>query len=150
LILRSGTGLWSWLFRKNSPKIKEFSHIGIVKIAGAQAFVIHSEANDLTGRGFVRADPFDEFVAESTSWAIYRLHGTKEENAAFLETAESLLGTPFDWKFDTTDPSALYCTELVVRANILCGRKIPFKAQNNIYPLDSFQDTEVSTLIMRR
>jgi len=149
LLLRLGQGLWSELFRKKSPEVQEFSHAGIIKWEGGKVFVIHAEANSLTGHGFVRKDSLESYLNEAVSWAVYRLKGSAQENEALAKNAESLLGTPFNWRFDMADTTTLYCTQLVYVADLISGRKLPFRKHNNILPIDSFQSPAVADLVVR-
>lgn len=112
IILRSGIGMWSNLFRNKNAVDKRFSHVGIVWInSGGKFQVIHSEGNDISGNGEVQIISLEDFVRESDSIGISRWrHG----DAAFIaENARAFLSKPFDWKFDSTDHSAIYCTELI-------------------------------------
>ena len=112
VILRSGVGLWSELFRSRNTRDKRFSHVGIVCI-GSDGIcrVIHSEADDLTGSGEVFLDTLEHFVGASSDIGIGRLHISDPDMLA--EAARSFLGRPFDWNFNGNDDSAVYCTELV-------------------------------------
>ena len=112
IILRSGVGVWSDLFRARNTRDKRFSHVGIVSIgADGVCRVLHSEADDLTGSGTVAWDTLEHFVGSSSGIGISRLHAG--DPAALVSAAASFLGHPFDWKFDRRDDSAVYCTELI-------------------------------------
>lgn len=112
VILRSGVGIWSELFRTHNSRDKRFSHVGIVSIEPDGTYqVIHAEADDLTGSGEVFRDTLEHFVGESSGIGIARPRGIDPD--ALAEAAKTFLGRPFDWKFDSRDDSAIYCTELV-------------------------------------
>ena len=112
VILRSGIGFWSELFRSRNKADKRFSHVGIVrKGSDGKFYVIHSEGDDTTGQGKVFEDTLEHFVGESDAIGIARLK-TGDPNR-FAEHALSFLDRPFDWKFDKTEDSAIYCTELI-------------------------------------
>ena len=112
VILRSGVGLWSELFRSRNVADHRFSHVGIVSIGGdGLCRVIHAEADDLTGDGRVGIDTLEHFVGESSSVGISRLHAGDPNLLA--EYAASFVGRPFDWKFNRNEDAAVYCTELI-------------------------------------
>lgn len=112
VILRSGIGIWSDAFRARNTHDKRFSHVGIVLIGPDGACrVIQAEGDDITGRGKVFPDTLEHFVGQSTDIGISRLHASDPD--ALAEAAATFAGRPFDWKFDTDDDSAIYCTELV-------------------------------------
>lgn len=112
VILRSGIGLWSEQIRAGNTHDKRFSHVGVVCIEPDGSYrVIHAEANDLTGSGEVFFDTLEHFVGESTEIGIARLHVSDPD--ALAEAAKTFIGRPFDWKFNSADDSAIYCTELV-------------------------------------
>ena len=94
IILRSGIGLWSDFFRSRNLRDKRFSH-----------------GDDFTGHGTVFADTLANFVGQSTAVGIGRLRVADPES--FVRNARKCLGRPFDWKFDTEESTAIYCTELV-------------------------------------
>lgn len=115
IILRSGIGFWSNLFRSGNTVDKRFSHVGIVRITPDGGYrVIHAEGDDATGSGFVFEDSLEHFVGESDGIGVSRLRTGDPDR--FAEAAITFLGRPFDWKFDKDDDSAIYCTELIDRA----------------------------------
>lgn len=112
VILRSGVGLWSDMIRSRNTFDKRFSHVGIVAIGpGGSCHVIHAEADDLTGSGKVFLDSLEHYVNVSSEIGIGRLHCSDPD--ALVEAAKTFLGRPFDWEFNSTDNSAVYCTELI-------------------------------------
>ena len=112
VILRSGIGIWSEAFRSRNTHDKRFSHVGIVCIDPDGACrVIHAEGDDITGQGKVFSDTLEHFVGQSSSIGIGRLHASDPD--AMVKAAATFADCPFDWKFDTDDDSAIYCTELV-------------------------------------
>ena len=112
VILRSGIGFWSELFRSSNTKDKRFSHVGIVRLGSDKKFyVIHAEGDDMTGQGKVFEDTLEHFVGASDDIGIARLKTGDPDR--FVEHARSFLNRPFDWKFNRNDDSAIYCTELI-------------------------------------
>jgi len=115
VILRSGIGLWSNLFRFSNTFDKRFSHVGIVRIRHDDVIhVIHAEGDDTSGKGKVFEDTLEHFVGESVKIGLSRLRTGNPDR--FVECAMTFLGRPFDWKFDKNDDSAIYCTELIDRS----------------------------------
>lgn len=112
IILRSGIGFWSGLFRSSNTTDKRFSHVGIVRIRQDGSIrVIHAEGDDISGKGKVFEDTLEHFVGESDKIGLGRLRLGEPDR--FVEYAMTFLGRPFDWKFDKSDDSSIYCTELV-------------------------------------
>ncbi len=146
LIFRWGQGLWSDIMRKYTTSDDRFSHIGVIVKNSDGVFVIHAEGDDLTGKGSVVKEPFEDFVKKSNRTGIYRLKNVSAEK--FAKIAFSKLGVPFDWKFDAENADALYCTELIyvslketdpnidLQKSILYGHKI--------IPLDIFLSPKIS------
>ncbi len=112
IILRRGVGFWSELFRKHNPKDKRFSHAGIVMIdENGEYFVIHSVGNDFTGQGAVAIEPLEKFVQELRGLGVSRLQVADAD--ILVDNAKKYVNLPFDWKFNSDDSSAIYCTELI-------------------------------------
>lgn len=107
--------MFSNLFRLQS-KEKIYSHAGIIYIDESNSFfVIHAEANELTGIGFTKAEPLQSFLDNSKEWGIYRL---KKDSASRKQISTEALHyverqAPFDMAFDLLTDSKVYCTELV-------------------------------------
>jgi uncharacterized protein YycO len=65
----------------------------------------------------VKSQGIEEFCAGQTEIVIMRpQYGSEQEREAAVEYLRSQLGKPYDWRFDTSDDSAHYCTEIVLRA----------------------------------
>lgn len=112
VILRSGIGLWSEMFRLRNEYDERFSHVGIVIIEpDEQCFVLHAEGDDLSGEGSVAVVTLDKFVQESELIGIARLRTIDPD--LFVENAKTFIGRPFDWQFDRSETEAIYCTELI-------------------------------------
>lgn len=112
VILRSGIGLWSEMFRMRNVHDERFSHVGIVLIGpDEQCFVLHAEGDDLSGDGTVAVITLEQFVKESERIGIARLKTIDPD--LFVENAKTFIGRPFDWKFDRSETGAIYCTELI-------------------------------------
>ena len=115
VILRNGVGIWSDSIRSFNQYDKRFSHVGIVWIKpDGDISVIHSDTDDISGNGKVAAVSLEKFVFESTCIGVLRLRDGDPEK--FVASAGKYLGRPFDYKFNSDDDSAIYCTELIVLA----------------------------------
>lgn len=115
VICRLRTGFFSKHFRERASKDKIYSHIGVVETASDTTFVIHVEASELTGIGFVKREPIDTFLDGVTTWGIYRTNLPDSVCEKISKTAKVYFDrkTPFDLDFETDDDSKVYCTELV-------------------------------------
>lgn len=133
LICRLGDGFFSDIFRRYSGGEERFSHIGILHREGDSCFVIHAEASELTGIGWVKRDPLSLFVDESLDWQVFRV---KADSLRLRVDSFALLyyqrPTPFDLDFDLSNDSALYCTELVA---VCIERSLDEKGYVPAFPL---------------
>ncbi|MCL2230220.1 MAG: hypothetical protein FWC01_03935 [Treponema sp.] len=111
IICRLGDRFWSQVFSDFSVEDKRFSHTGIIRIENGQIAVIHAEGTTSSGRDFVKKVPLDDFLKVARAVGIYRIMDLEENKIS--DAAMEYLGLPFDWKFDMTDASELYCTELL-------------------------------------
>ena len=146
VILRSGVGLWSKLFRDFCPSDQRFSHVGIVCVEPDGGIkVLHSEGDDISGEGYVHLVSLEKFVNDSDAVGITRLKNIDPD--LFVRNAQSYSGRPFDWKFNTADDSAVYCTELVNLALKKCDPGLSMKIHRDIIPVDSCLDPEIFTEI---
>jgi len=145
IVMRHGTGLWSEFFRRSSLRDRRFSHMGIVRVREGKIMCIHSEGNDLTGRGEVKMVPLEEFFEPSRANGHFRLKLSAAARRKFAEAAEERLGTPFDWKFNTDDDRQLYCTELALVALKKAAPEIALRRRrDNIVPPDSLSAPEIA------
>ena len=140
IIMRSGIGLWSELFRKYNERDKRFSHVGIVVERNGKFFVLHAEADDITIRGDVHFTPVEEFIGASSGVGISRLH-TLDRNF-FAEKALEFQGRKFDWQFNRKESARLYCTELVdiTLRSVPGGENGLIVGKKDIIPVDSCLD----------
>lgn len=95
-----------------------FSHVGLLRVSGGRARVIHAlpEGDDGSG-GSIQIEPLDQFLAtgRASAAAIYRLRSRSSvaEEAAAAAYGYLLAAVPFDDSFNASDDRALYCTELI-------------------------------------
>ena len=113
IVCRAGQGSWSEQFREKSRIDKRFSHCGIIVKKDLQWFVIHSDANDVTGVGVVRQEPLQNFLENGKGVEVYRLDISSDVAQRICQNAESYLNVPFDARFDIRSDEKVYCSELV-------------------------------------
>lgn len=117
IVLRRGSDFWSNVFARLNPHDRRFSHAGIVVRTKGDCQVVHAEAVDVARAGFVRLDPWEAFTAGASSLAVLRpAHDSIGARTADAALGMYSTGLPFDFDFDLTSASAVYCTELVWRA----------------------------------
>ena len=118
IICRLGDRFWSGLFKDMSETDKRYSHMGIIRIKDGVITVIHSEGDSGHGRDYVNEMAFEDFLKIARAVGIFRIKDDIKEKYKINENqisnlAVEYIGTPFDWKFDMTDESRIYCTELL-------------------------------------
>ena len=111
IICRLGDRLWSQFFKDFSVTDKRYSHMGIVRINDDAVTVINAEGNTGHGRDFVSEITIEEFLRIARAVGIYRINDI--DGKIISDLAVEYLDVPFDWQFDMTDESKLYCTELL-------------------------------------
>ena len=72
LVCRLGNGYFSGIFRRFSGDSERFSHIGVFHREGDSCFVIHADADELTGVGSVKRELLSEFLRGSHDHQFYR------------------------------------------------------------------------------
>ena len=141
-----GNRPWSGILRDLSEKERLYSHAGIIRIRDDRVTVIHAEGNTGHGRNYVNEIPLKDFLDSAVNVGIYRAREIKGSSISDLSL--EYIGIPFDWGFDMTDPSRLYCTELVYE---IFRHLVPEFNFNTIYvkelgmdiiPLDSSSGSE--------
>ena len=146
IICRLGDRLWSQIFKDFSTDDKRFSHIGIIHINNNRITVIHAEGTTKPGKDFVKEEPLDDFLKVARTIGIYRIMNLDENEISSV--AMEYIGVPFDWKFDLSDASELYCTELLY---VILKRLMPTFEFNTTYikelgkdiiPIDSISNSE--------
>ena len=123
-----GNRYWSQVFKDKSFKDKRFSHLGIVRIQEGRASVIHSEGTTEFGKDFVKEEEIGSFIKHARAVGIYRTIGL--DGGLVSSMAVEYIGAPFDWRFDMSDESKLYCTELLY---VILKRLMPDLILNTVY-----------------
>lgn len=105
-----------------------YSHIGIAKVTDEGVYVIHAvpgEGDEDVGADIVRCDAIDVFYSEdrASAGAAARVGCSDTVACQALTSAyeKFMDSVPFDHKYDLTDTTALYCTELIWLAYRKCG-----------------------------
>lgn len=111
IICRLGDRLWSDIFSDLSINDKRYSHMGIIHIDNGFVTVINAEGDTGHGRDFVSHVSLVDFLKVARTIGIYRINDI--DGCQISQTALEYLGIPFDWQFDMSDDSKLYCTELL-------------------------------------
>ncbi|WP_461245993.1 YiiX/YebB-like N1pC/P60 family cysteine hydrolase [Treponema sp. R6D11] len=111
IICRLGDRLWSQFFSELSLKDKRYSHIGIIHIDNSKVTVINAEGGTEEGKNFVKITALDNFLNVARTAGIYRIKNT--DGYKISSMAMEYVGVPFDYEFDISDESKIYCTELL-------------------------------------
>lgn len=119
LILRKGYGLFSNIFCSIGNQKSPYSHVGIIYKVDKEVYVIHTEANEITGIGFAKKEHLNTFLENASSAALYRVNALKNiDRESIVSSAMKYVRDkiPFDMDFNLHDDAKLYCTELVYKA----------------------------------
>lgn len=148
LVFRQGRGIFSGMFASMGKVPSRYSHVGMIAVRGARLVVIHADASELTGRGFVREEPVETFLndAHAESAALYRVSGREEDGparAARIAAGFAEARVPFDSDFDLSTEDALYCTEMVWVAYDRAGVRISEALDRMTLPLRGEEDKPI-------
>ncbi len=117
LVCRLGDSYFSGIFRRFSGDSERFSHIGVFHREGDSCFVIHADADELSGVGGVRKESLREYLRGAHDHLFARITVDSIRCGVDSVALDYLLQErPFDTRFDLSNDSALYCTELVAVA----------------------------------
>lgn len=119
IAFRTGTGLTSQVVLA-ADKDGVYSHIGILKKIDGKWYVVHAvpgEADFIGDVDRVKLDAVERFFARdrASKGAVMRIKDEAEKAGRAAERAYELYqkGVLFDHKYDLTDTTQMYCTELV-------------------------------------
>lgn len=118
LLLRRGTDLLAGIVLASSDEAR-FSHVGVVVLIDGGLEVVHASPPANPGDAGVRREGVDSFAAPENAIdiAVYRAQGLDPAaRSRIRQYVLSQIGKPFDYAFRLSDDSALYCTELALRA----------------------------------
>ena len=119
IVLRREDGFVSTMFSTVASTDGVFSHIGIAVVDSVgEISVLHCEMEETKEPSSVRIESIENFLALADTFAVYRLEYPLEVrdevvNKALMRYAR---GARFDFDFDNTTDSLLYCTELVAKS----------------------------------
>lgn len=117
LVFRTGTDVLAGLvlaYGKSS-----FSHVGLAIHTTDGWAVFHSTPAEPGMTGGVHAELLEDFASNQVAAQVgfFRIDGlTERTRQKIKEYLLSQLGKPFDYRFQYSDDSAHYCTELVLKA----------------------------------
>jgi len=146
IILRQGDMQWSAAFSEVSQNDKRFSHLGIVRIRDDEIQIIHSLGNIMRRDAGVRIYSLDMYLLNAMSAGVFRFKHA--DGSLISDSALEFLDRPFDWDFDISDNSKIYCTELmhVILESIAPEYKLKTiyldTVNKNIIPLDSISASD--------
>lgn len=135
LVVRSGTGIISDMFRKFSLHDQKYSHAGLLSVEDGRAYVYHTIGGEENVTNKLRKETLESFCnpLSNEAAAIYRYPLTKkeEENVAAKVQYYYKEGLEFDTKLDLETDEKMYCSEFVYKVISRCT------ANKNMIPLTS-------------
>lgn len=116
IVLRSGKGFISDVFRNFSLHEKRFSHAGILVVEQDRVSVYHMMGEESNG---VKKESLSDFCNRNTNaaFAVYRYDLSDEQKQGMETEAIKLMAfhTQFDEAFDLSSDSKMYCTEMIYK-----------------------------------
>ena len=119
IVLRREDGFVSAMFSTVASQGGVFSHVGIAVVDSVgKISVLHCEMEETKEPSSVRIEAIDNFLAFADTFAVYRLEYPLELRNEVVNKAllRYVRGARFDFDFDNTTDSLLYCTELVAKS----------------------------------
>lgn len=119
IVLRREEGFVSALFSTYASKAGVFSHIGIVVVDSVgEISVLHCEMEETKEPSSVRIESIENFLALADTFAVYRLEYPLEVRDEVVNKAmvRNARGARFDFDFNNSTDSLLYCTELIAKS----------------------------------
>jgi hypothetical protein len=155
IVVRSGKGFISRIFRNASISDKKYSHCGIVTFRQGKAIVVHfiDEQGKKAGMHF---DSFESFSdpEHNNAFAVYRydfMQANQEKLQLFiLQTQQKEIS--FDDRFDLETDDQFYCSEFVFKAILnSTGKRLPVTKLNgrNYVAPDNLYLNPYSTCIFK-
>jgi hypothetical protein len=147
IICRLGDRFWSQFFKDVSIEDKRYSHMGIIHFSDDIITVIHAEGDTGHGRDFVNEVTLEDFMEIARAIGIYRINNIDGKEISNL--AIEYMDIPFDWQFDLSDESRLYCTELLyvilkrIKPAFELNRIFSKELGKEIIPLESISNSEL-------
>ena len=117
IIMRKGGGYVSNVINDMFNTGYQLSHCGLILRDGDTLRVIHTVSSELSDVDGVQTEPLDKFVSESVrnTIVVTRYKGNDSIRNAIANAAKAYLNRhkEFDHKFDLSDTTEFYCTELI-------------------------------------
>jgi hypothetical protein len=120
VVLRAGTGPFSYMLATANQRDKSYSHCGIVVIENGYPFVYHSIGGEDNADERLRRDSIPFFLSPTRNLgiAIVRYDLVDSQVKSFARIAQTFYHSRplFDPKFDLLTDDELYCSEFVYKA----------------------------------
>ena len=119
IVLRREEGFVSTMFSTLASTDGVFSHIGIAVVdSDGEISVLHCEMEETKEPSSVRIESIENFLALADTFAVYRLEYPLEVRDEVVNKAmvRNARGARFDFDFNNSTDSLLYCTELVAKS----------------------------------
>lgn len=118
------------------------SHCGIVVVDSGVVRLVHESTS---AKRIVMETP-EEYILNNGSYCLYaRRPPSIRDSVRVVNVIDSLMmkGVPFDFDFDHSDDSSLYCTEMAIRVLELsgCSDVSDLRELGYIYPQDLLKKT---------
>lgn len=154
IVVRSGKGFISEMFRKFNLSGDSWSHAGILVKENHEMMVYHIMGDAQELNNGIRKEPLSSFCNSrlNTGYAVYRYNLTSEKEIMIRHHLGYLAGTGvrFDHHFNLSDDVYMYCTELVYKTMLRAGVSgIPVSAMNGekFIPIDNLYRNSLSRKI---
>jgi len=125
IVLRTGKGFISDMFKRTSVHQAKFSHAGILVIENGVEYVYHMMGNPESELNGLRKEKLVDFCnsGENSGFAIYRYPEFMEKDRAITDYMKSLSAQRpvFDESFELSTSNALYCSEMIYNVMMKCG-----------------------------
>ena len=149
IILRYGYGFFSDYIVEFFNEKYKISHCGVIRKTKDSLLVIHSESSSYLSFEGVQAQDFDSYVDAShlNSVIVVRFkNSTAKQRARISEKAlfYAAQKIPFDYKFDMSDSTEMYCSEVIWHAVKDVFQKDIYKYPNkkiNYAQFENFYDS---------
>jgi len=118
IILRQGNGMVSDFIARHYSQGHRVSHIGILTGTADTLMVVHAISSMLHTPGGVVCESLDSYIREADRGRIVLLCPAGADSLLLQNTAAAAYAMyrrriPFDSRFDVTDTTAVFCSELV-------------------------------------
>ena len=139
IIFRLGDRPWSLLIKDIATTKESYSHVGIIR-KNTEITVINADTLRVDGKDGVIEVSINDFSSVAQRIAVFRVKSIEREKLSSI--AEEYLGKPFDWEFDLSDESRIYCSELIyivlkrIRPDIELKTIYIKELKKNVIPLD--------------